>query len=193
MPEASQYVDEAMEALHALGLGQSNGLSPYLFQEVLNELGNGNPQICLPLKRALVNEDDMNVRLRVLELIGETGPGWADIFGPQIADAVVLSIADSNPKCAAYACRAIQYWEDGGEVSTPLLHWAKRHLPGLWEAGAVEPAQMPSIPKMIQELPSYVANIEERRSLNNTHPSLENSIRLWGKVKGMMLSMFNRG
>lgn len=193
MAETSQYVDEAMEALHSLALGQSNGLSPYLFQEALGQLGPGHPQICGPLMKALLNEDDNNIRVRVLEMVGEVGPGWANTFGAQMADAVVLSIADSNPRCAAFACRAVQFWDEDSGISTRLLLWAKRHLPGLWDAGSIEPAQMPSVPLMMQELASYAEKIDERRSLNNSIPSLDNNIRLFGKVKGLMRSVFGRG
>ena len=192
MADDSQFVDEAMEALHTLEQGRSNGLSPFLFKQALDALGPGHPQICGPLKRCLVNEDDANIRLKVLEMIAETGRGWANQFGAPIADDVVLSMADSNLLCAAYACRAVQFWEPGEKVSTPLLLWAKRHLPGLWEAAAVQPADIPSVQKMIQELPSYAANLEVRRELNNSHPSLDNNIRLWGKFKGMMKAAFSR-
>jgi len=32
MAENSQFVDEAMEALHTLEIGRSNGLSPFFFK-----------------------------------------------------------------------------------------------------------------------------------------------------------------
>jgi len=193
MADSSQFVDEAMDALHTLELGRSNKLSPFLFQQALDALGQGNPQICLPLKRNLTNPDDTNVRLKVLEMLAETGRGWADLYGAQLADEVVLSIADSNLLCAANACHAVQCWEPiEGHVSTPLLLWAKRHVPGLWEPTAVHPSQLPPVKKMIEELPSYQANFELRRELPNQSPSLENNIRLWGKFKGTMMSVFNK-
>lgn len=193
MAENSQFVDEAMEALHTLEIGRSNGLSPFLFQKALEELGPGHPQICGPLKRALSSPDDANVRLKVLEMIAETGRGWADQFGAQLADEVVMSIADANLLCAVNACRAVQSWEPGEGVNTPLLSWAKRHLPGLWEASEVEAKQLPTVQTMIQELPSYQANFELRRDLPNGTPSLENNIRLFGKFKGTLVSVFSRG
>ncbi len=193
MADVSEFVSEAMEALHTLELGRSNGLSPFLFQKAFEALGPGNPQICGPLKRALVNQDDGNIRVRVLEMIAETGRGWANQFGAVLADEVVLSIADSNLLCAAYACRAVQSWEPNEGVSTPLLLWAKRHLPGLWEAQAVQAAEIPSVQKMIQELPSYAANLEIRRELHNSTQSLENNVRLYGKFKGMLKSAFSKG
>ena len=192
MTEESHFVVEAMEALHSLQNGRSNRLSPFLFHKALEDLGPGHPQICGPLKRGLVSEDDINVRLRVLDMISGTGRGWADQFGAQFADEVVLSIADSNLLCAANACCAVQSWNPDSGVSTPLLVWAKRHLPGLWEPGAVEAGQIPSVPKMIKELPSYAANLQQRRDLNNSDPSLENSIRLFGKLKGIMLTAFKK-
>jgi len=192
MAENSQFVDEAMEAIHALELGRSNGLSAFLFQQALNELGPGHPQICGPLKRGLTNPDDTNVRLKVLEMIAQTGNGWAEQFGAPLADEVVLSIADSNLLCAANACHAVQSWEPGGKVSTPLLLWAKRHLPGLWEVTAVHASEVPPVQKMMQELPSYQANLEIRRDLPSGSVSLENNIRLFGKFKGTLMSVFSR-
>lgn len=193
MADDSQFVDEAIEALHTLELGRSNGLSPFLFQQALEALGPGNPQICGPLKRNLVNPDDTNVRLHILEMIAQTGRGWADLFGAPLADEVVISIADSNLLCAANACHAVQCWEPiEGHVSTPLLLWAKRHLPGLWEITEVNAGQLPTVKKMIEELPSYEANFQQRRELPNGSPSLENNIRLWGKFKGTMMSVFNK-
>ncbi len=193
MAETSQYVDEAVDALHMLELGRANAVSPYLFQQALEELGPGHPQICGPLKRCLVHPDDMNVRLKVLQMVGHTGHGWVQIYGPQFADEVVLSIADSNLLCAANACHAIQYWDTEEPVSTALLHWAKRKLPGVWEVAGVDPTDLPSIKVMLQELPSYQGRIEDRRDLPNSNPSLENNIRLFGKLKGTLMSMFNRG
>lgn len=192
MAENSQFVDEAVDVIHTLELGRANALSPFLFQQAMEALGPGHPQICGPLKRNLTNPDDTNVRLKVLEMVAQTGRGWADLFGAPFADEVVLSIADSNLLCAANACHAVQCWEPGEGVSTPLLLWAKRHLPGLWEVAAIEASQLPTVKKMIEELPSYQANFEQRRELPNSNPSLENNIRLWGKFKGMMMSVFNK-
>lgn len=194
MAETSQYVDEAIDVLHALKLGRSNGLSPYLFQQAMEELGPGNPQICGPLRQGLVSPDDINVRLRVLEMVAKTGLGWVELYGIQFADEIVLSIADSNVECAANACHAIQNWdpEDGG-MNSALLLWGKRHLPGLWEVSAVQVAQLPPIKLMLQELQTYDAKIQERRDLPTSTVSLENNIRLFGRFKGTMMSVFNRG
>lgn len=192
MAETSQYVDEAIDVLHTLQLGRSNGLSPYLFQQAMEQLGPGNPQICGPLKRGLVSPDDANVRLRILEMVAKTGRGWVALYGVPFADEIVLSIADSNVSCAANACHAVQNWspEDGGQ--SVLLSWAKRHLPGLWEVAAIEVKQLPTLKTMLLELPSYEAKLQERRELPNGAPSLENNIRLYGKLKGTMMSVFNR-
>ncbi len=192
MADSSQYVDETIEVLHALELGRSNGLSPYLFQQAMEALGPGHPQICGPLKKGLISPDDENVRLRVLEMIARTGPGWADLYGVQMADEIVLSIADSNVRCAANACHAVQCWEPGGAVSTALLLWGKRHLPGLWDVADVQAVQLPTVKDMIQELPSYAERLNDRRELPNSSPSLENNIRLWGKFKGTLMSVFNK-
>jgi len=193
MAEDSQYVDEAMDVLHTLERGQSNSLSPYLFQEALEALGHGHPQICGPLKRCLVSPDDANVRLRVLEMIAKTGNGWAAVYGGPFADEIVLSIADSNLHCAANACIAVQVWEPEDGVTTPLLLWAKRHVPGLWDVHAVEAVHLPSVQKMMAELPAYEDKLKERRELPNSSPALDNNIRLWGKFKGTMMAVFSRG
>jgi len=193
MAETSQFVDEAIEALHTLQLGRSNGLSTYLFQQAIQELGPGHPQICGPLSKGLVSPDDLNVRLKVLEMIARTGRGWAEIYGVRFADEIVLSVADSNLQCAANACHAIQQWEPDGEVSSALLLWGKRHFPGRWEVPAIQVAQLPTVKDMIAELPSYETKLNERRELPNSSPSLENNIRLFGKFKGTMMTVFNRG
>jgi hypothetical protein len=192
MAETSQYVDEAIDVLHALKLGRSNGLSPYLFQRALEELGPGNPQICGPLRQALVSPDDINVRLRVLDMIAKTGHGWVQIYGIPFADEIVLSIADSNIECAANACHAVQNWDPGDGMNSVLLLWGKRHLPGLWEIAAVQVAQLPPLKLMLQELPTYETKLLERRELPTSTGSMENNVRLFGKFKGTMMSVFSR-
>src|SRR5580704_13645274 len=110
MAETSQFVDEAIEVLHTLQMGQSNGLSPFLFQQAIESLEPGHPQIVGPLKRCLVHPDPFNVRFRVLEMVANTGDTWAELYGAPFADDVVMSIADSNLLCAASAARAVQFW-----------------------------------------------------------------------------------
>ena len=192
MAETSQYVDEAIDVLHTLKLGQSNALSSYLFQRALEELGPGSPQICGPLRQALISPDDINVRLRVLDMIAKTGRGWVQVYGVPFADEIVLSIADSNIECAANACHAVQQWDPEGGMNSVLLLWGKRHLPGLWEVAAVQVAQLPPLKVMLQELPTYEAKLVERRELPTSTGSLENNVRLFGKFKGTMMSVFSR-
>ncbi len=168
------------------------GLAAFLFQQAIESLEPGHPQIVGPLRRCSCRRPRscLTFASECWEMVANTGDTWAELYGAPFADDVVMSIADSNLLCAASAARAIQFWEPGGAVSTPLLLWAKRHFPGIWEANAVEAFQLPQVPKMIQELPSYEDKIKERRDLANTTSSLENNIRLWGKLKGTMMSMF---
>ncbi len=192
MAEGSQYVDEAMEVLFALNRGQTNALSPFLFQSALEELGPGNPQICTTLSKHLVHPDDMNIRFKVLEMIAKTGQSWVGLYGGRFADDIVLSMADSNLRCAACAAISLQLWEPDGKVSTPLLTWGLRHLPGVWDVHTVEPVHLPRVRTMISELPAFADKIRERRELPNSDPSLENNIRLWGRFKGTILSVLGR-
>ena len=125
-------------------------------------------------------------------MVARTGRGWVELYGPQFADEIVFSIADSNVQCAANACHAIQCWDPDDGSSSALLLWGKRHLPGLWEVAAVQVAELPLVKLMIQELPSYQEKINERRELPSSTPSMENNVRLYGKLKGTIMSIFNR-
>lgn len=193
MTEGSQYVDEAMDVLFALEKGQTSTLSPFLFQAALEALGPAHPQICGPLKRDLTHPDDMNVRFKVLEMLAKTGAAWVRLYGLPFADEVVLSMADSNLMCAACAGIAVQSWEHDGAATTQLLSWGKRHTPGNWDVNSVEAVHLPTVRQMLADLPGFEERIKLRRELPNSSPSLENNIRLWGRLKGMMLSVFNRG
>jgi hypothetical protein len=185
---ANTWTELAEEELEQLRAGtyrdKINALSDVVFRNAIKE-SRGLPAILNTYLAEFLHHPRYDVRHHVPKLASELVPDWPDLFGYDLSDQIVLSLADSYHLCAEYAARAVFRWHRG-QVSTSLLQWAKDRIP--IDASVLVGGEhaLPSVPMMLKELPMYAQEIKRRRDFPSCGSFWQNEIRLHGGYRGVL-------